>query len=148
MSSPPQFEKKTSLKSEKKYKNDRQAEYHHALNGRKALLSAVHWTRTWDLSFMKRVCYQLNYPSEWKIQKKQWHYIFDLLLNKCWLVWHTLQHCSVHIITHCWTSQVGQFGHLRQHCMINCDVMLDQQCASIWPQPYLKLGLCNMYARI
>ena len=51
------------------------------------------------------------------------------------LVWHTLQHCSAHIITHCWTPQVGQFGHPRQHWMINCDVMLDQQCSSIWPQP-------------
>ena len=60
----PQFEKKTSLKSEKKYKNHRQAEYHHIPKGRKTLSSAVPGTRTWDLSFMKRVCYQLSYPSE------------------------------------------------------------------------------------
>ena len=38
MSCPPQFEK-TSLKSEKKYKNRRQAEYHHTLKGRKTLSS-------------------------------------------------------------------------------------------------------------
>ena len=37
--SPPQFEKKTSLKSEKKYKNHKQAEYHHTLKGRKTLSS-------------------------------------------------------------------------------------------------------------
>ena len=34
------------------------------------LSSAVPGTRTWDLSFMKRVCYQLSYPSEWKTAKK------------------------------------------------------------------------------
>ena len=62
-SSLPQFEK-ASLKSEKKYKNQRQAEYHHTLKGRKTLSSAVPGTPTWDLSFMKRVCYQLSYPSE------------------------------------------------------------------------------------
>ena len=50
--------KETSLKSEKKYKSHRQAEYHHALKGRKTLLSAVHMTRFWVLSFMKCVCYQ------------------------------------------------------------------------------------------
>ena len=38
--------KKTSLKSEKKYKNLSQAEYHHTLKERKTLLSAVHGTRT------------------------------------------------------------------------------------------------------
>ena len=53
-SSLPQFEK-TSLKSEKKYENHRQEEYHHKLKGRKTLSSAVPETRTWDLSFMKRV---------------------------------------------------------------------------------------------
>ena len=35
-------------------------------------------------------------------------------------------HCSTHIITHCWTHQVGQFGQPRQHCMVNCGVMMDQ----------------------
>ena len=34
-SSLPQLKKKTSLKSEKKYKNHRQAEYHHTLNRKK-----------------------------------------------------------------------------------------------------------------
>ena len=63
-SSSPQFEK-TSFKSEKKYENHRQAEYHNALKGRKTLSSVVPRTRTWDLSFTKRVCYQLSYPSEW-----------------------------------------------------------------------------------
>ena len=52
-SSLPQFEKKTSLKSKKKCKNHRQAEYHHTLKGRKNLSSAVPGTRTWDLSFIK-----------------------------------------------------------------------------------------------
>ena len=66
----PQFEKKTSLKSEKKYKNHRQAEYHHSLKGIKTLSSAAPGTRTWDLSPVKRVCYQLSYPSEWKTEKK------------------------------------------------------------------------------
>ena len=59
----PQF-KRNRLKSEKKYKNHSQAEYHHTLNGRKTLSSAVPGTQTWDLSFMKRVCYQLSFPSE------------------------------------------------------------------------------------
>ena len=63
MSSPHQFEK-TSLKSEKKYKHRRQAEYHHTLKGRKTLPSGVPRIRTWDLWFMKQVCYQLSYPSE------------------------------------------------------------------------------------
>ena len=63
-----QFEK-TSLKSEKKYKNHTQAEYHHTLKGRKTLSSDVPGTRTWDLSIMKRVCYQLSYPSEWKTKR-------------------------------------------------------------------------------
>ena len=45
--------KETSLKSGKKYKNHWQGEYRHTLKGRKTLLSAVHGTRTWDLSFMK-----------------------------------------------------------------------------------------------
>ena len=63
-SSLPQFEK-TSLKSEKKYKNQRQREYHHTLKGRKTLSSAVSGIRTWDLSFI-----QLSYPSEWKTEKK------------------------------------------------------------------------------
>ena len=62
-SSLPQFEK-TTLKSEKKYKNHKQAEYRHTLKGRKTLRSAVPGTRTWDLSFTKRVCYQLSHPSE------------------------------------------------------------------------------------
>ena len=33
------------------------------------LLSAVHGTRSWDLSFMKRVPYRLSYPFEWKLKK-------------------------------------------------------------------------------
>ena len=49
--------------SEKKYKNHRQVEYHHTLK-RKTLSSTVHETRAWDISFMKRVCYQLSYTSE------------------------------------------------------------------------------------
>ena len=40
MSNLPQV-KKTSLKSEKKLKNCRQAEYHHTLKGRKTLSSGV-----------------------------------------------------------------------------------------------------------
>ena len=59
MSSLPQFEK-TTLKIEKKIKNHRQAEYRHTLKGRKTLSGAVPKTRTWDLSFMKRVCYHLS----------------------------------------------------------------------------------------
>ena len=62
--------KETSSTSEKKYKNHRQAEYHHTLKVSKILLSAVHKTHTWDLSFMKQVCYELSYPSEWKAEKK------------------------------------------------------------------------------
>ena len=58
------------LKSEKKYKNRRQAEYHHTLKGRKTLSSGVPGIRTWELSFMKWVCYQLSYPSEWKTENK------------------------------------------------------------------------------
>ena len=57
-------------------KIQRQIEYHHTLKGRKTLSSAVPGTRTWDLSFMKRVCYQLSYP------------IFDLFNT----VQHTLSH--------------------------------------------------------
>ena len=68
-SSLPQF-KKASLKSEKKYKNHRQAEYHHTLKGSKTLSSAMLWTRTWDLLFIKRMCYQLSYPTEWKSEEK------------------------------------------------------------------------------
>ena len=45
MSSLPQFEK-TTLKTEQKYKNHRQAEYRHTLKGRKTLSSAVPKTRT------------------------------------------------------------------------------------------------------
>ena len=56
MSSLPQFEK-TTLKSEKKIKNHRQAEYRHTLKGRKTLSSVLPKTGTWDLSFMKQVCY-------------------------------------------------------------------------------------------
>ena len=41
MSSLPQFEKKTTSKSEKKIKNHRQAEYRHTLKGRKTLSSAM-----------------------------------------------------------------------------------------------------------
>ena len=48
----------------------------------------MHGTRTWDLSFMKRVCYQLTYSSEWKTKKKIMT-LFDLLFNKRMLVWHT-----------------------------------------------------------
>ena len=46
MSSLPQLKKKPSLKSEKKYKNHRQAEYHHTLKRKKTLSSAVPGTRT------------------------------------------------------------------------------------------------------
>ena len=57
--------KKTSLKSEKKYKNHRQAEYHHTLKRKKKTLSSdVLGTRNLEPVFVKRVCYQLSYPSE------------------------------------------------------------------------------------
>ena len=45
--------RKKEAQSGKKYKNHWQAEYHHIQKkGRKTLLSDVHGTRTWDLSFM------------------------------------------------------------------------------------------------
>ena len=62
--------RKKNLKSEKKYKYRRQAEYHHTLKGRKTLSSGVLGIRTLDLWFMKRVCYLLSYPSEWKTENK------------------------------------------------------------------------------
>ena len=54
----------------KRNKNQRQREHHHTLKGRKLLSNAVPGTRTWDLSFMKRVCYQLSYPLERKTEKE------------------------------------------------------------------------------
>ena len=133
-SSVPHF-KQTSFKREKKYENHRQAEYHHTLKGRKTLSSAVPRTRTWDLSFMKRVCYQLSFPSKWKTEKNNDNiYLICCSTNVC-LFDIPLKHCLTHIVTHCWTLQVGQFGHPQQHYMSNCDIMLDQQYSWIWPQP-------------
>ena len=52
--------KETSSRSGKKYKNHRQAKYHHTLKRRKKFVKC----RARDLSFMKRVRYQLSYFSE------------------------------------------------------------------------------------
>ena len=133
--------KKTSLKSEKKYKiRGNQNKYHHKVKGRKTLSSAVPGTRTWDLSFMKWVCYQLSYPSEWKTEKNNdniciWFVVQQMYVSLIYplnIVQHTLSHIVEHrkldslatpdnivwsTVTSCWTNNVGQFDPslMRQH---------------------------------
>ena len=120
-------------------KNHGQAEYHHALKGKN--LCQVPYpglepetSRLWS----ECVTNWAILPNK-KLRKNDDNiYFFCCSTNVCQFD-IPLQHCSIHIITHCWTPQVGQFGHPRQHCMINYDVMLDQQCSSIWLQPMILL---------
>ena len=57
----PQFERLASLMSEKKYKNHRQAEYHHTLKGRKTLKCRA---RDSNLGPLVYEASQLSYSSE------------------------------------------------------------------------------------
>ena len=84
----PQFEK-TSLKSEKKYKNHKQAEYHHTLKRNKNSVKCRAMDSNLGPLVYEASVLPTELPSEWKTERKQWQYIFDLLFNKCRLVWHT-----------------------------------------------------------
>ena len=116
-----------------------QAEYHHTLKRKKNFVKCV----AQDSNLGPLVYEASVLPTELSFRMKNWQqkrqYIFDLLFNKQYVSFDIpLQHCSAHIITHRWTPQVGQFGHARQHNMINCEVMLDQQCSSAWSQSYVN----------
>ena len=47
-----------------------------------------------------------------------------------------VQYTLSHIVEH---HKLDSLATPPQHCMINYDVMLDQQCSSIWLQPMILL---------
>ena len=102
-SSLPQFEK-TSLKSEKKYKNHRQAEYHHTLKMKKTLSSAV----ARDSNLGPLVYEASVLPTELSFRMKNWVKIMTIyiwfVVQQMWVSltypFNIVQHTLSHIVEH------------------------------------------------
>ena len=128
--------KKTSIKSQKKYKNHRQAKYHRPLKERKTLSSTVPGSRTRD----RPPAYEASVlPTELFFWMRNWEHLTDLMTIYIWfvvqqmyvsltypfnIVQHTLSHIVEHCkleslttpnnivwstVTSCWTNNVCQF---------------------------------------
>ena len=100
----PQFEKK-SLKSEKKYKNHRQAEYHHALKRKKISVKCL--ARDSDLG---PLVYEASVlPTKLSFQMKNWEkimtiYIWFVVVQQMYVsltyTFNIVQHTLSHIFEH------------------------------------------------